>query len=71
MERTGDRALTIMLDGGATCTAGLSVVRRKRQKLGKFTVTTAGGDSIRPFQTSPDRIDYTVAASGQLILTWK
>jgi len=74
MERTGDRALTITLDGGETCTAGLSIVRRKRRKrrkLGKVTVTTAGSDIIRPYRTTVDRIDYNVSASGQLIITWE
>jgi hypothetical protein len=71
MERTGDRALTITLNGGETCTAGLSIVRRKRRKLGKVTVTTAGSDIIRSYRTTTDRIDYNVSASGQLILTWE
>ncbi len=71
MERTGDRALTITLDGGETCSAGLSLVRLKRRKLGKITVTTTGGDLIRPQETSADRIDYRVPASGRLVVSWE
>lgn len=70
MERTGDGALTIMLDGGETCTARLSFVRLKRQRLPKTTVAAVGGDRLRPQEVSPDRIDYYVPASGRLVLTW-
>lgn len=69
-ERTGDRSLTITLDGGETCTAGLSFVRLKRRKLTRTRVTTAGGDVLRPGNASPDRIDYRVPANGRLILNW-
>lgn len=71
MERTGDRSLTITLDGGETCTAGLSVVRLKRRKLTKTTVTTVDGDVVRPRETAPDRVDYRVPANGRLVLTWE
>ena len=71
MERTGDRALTITLDGGETCAANLRLVRRKRRKLPKSTVRTATGDSIRPNATTTDRIDYHVPAAGRLVLTWE
>jgi hypothetical protein len=69
-ERTGDRALTLTLDGGETCTAGLSFVRLKRRKLPTLRVTTAGGDILRPLASSDDRIDYRVPANGRVILTW-
>nr|WP_239475043.1 hypothetical protein [Sphingomonas sp. BT552] len=71
MERTGDRALTITLDGGETCAANLRLVRLKRRKLPKSTVRTATGDSIRPNATTTDRIDYRVPAAGRLVLTWE
>ncbi|MEN2786770.1 hypothetical protein ACFOKI_01275 [Sphingomonas qilianensis] len=71
MERTGDRALTLTLDGGDTCTAGLSIVRLKRRKLTKLRLITAGGDALRPHSSSDDRFDYHVPASGRLILTWE
>lgn len=71
MERTSDRAVTITLDGGDTCTARLSAVRLKRRKLGKIKVATAGGDLLRAHESSADRIDYRVPASGRLILTWE
>jgi hypothetical protein len=70
-ERTGDRALTITLDGGETCTAGLSLVRRKRQKLGKVRLITVGGDVLHPHTTSPNRIDLRVPANGRVVLTWE
>lgn len=71
VERTGDRALTILLDGGETCTANLRLVRQKRRTLPKSAVTTAGGDAIRAHAGSRDRIDYHVPANGRLILTWE
>jgi hypothetical protein len=71
MERTGDRALTLVLDGGETCTADVGIVRLKRHKLGKVTLTAAHGDVLRPYETSPDRIAYHVPASGSVMLTWE
>lgn len=70
-ERIGDHALTLTIDGGETCVAGLSLVRLKRKKLPKVRVTTAGGDVIRPHRSSADRIDYRVPASGRVTLSWK
>jgi hypothetical protein len=70
-ERTGDRALTITLDGGETCTAGLSLVRRKRHKLGKVRLITVGGDVLRPQAISADRVDFRVPANGRVVLTWE
>jgi hypothetical protein len=70
MERTGDRTLSITLDGGETCTASLSLVRAKRRKLGKSRLTTIGGDALRPAASTPDRIDYHPPANGRLILSW-
>ncbi|MFW2829396.1 hypothetical protein [Sphingomonas sp. ID0503] len=71
IERTGDRALTLSLDGGDTCTANLRLVRLKRRKLTKTTLTTDGGDVIRPHETSEDRIDYHAPANGRLVITWE
>ncbi len=70
-ERTGDRALTITLDGGETCSAGFSLVRLKRGKLPSARVVTAGGDELRPHAVSDDRVDYRVPANGRLVLTWQ
>ncbi len=70
MERTGDRAMTITLDGGETCTANLRLVRHKRRTMPKCRVTSAVGDVLRPAATSADRIDYRVPAAGRLVLTW-
>jgi hypothetical protein len=71
MERTGERTLTITLDGGETCTAGLSLVRLKRRTLGKSTIATLGGDVLRPQHSSADRTDYRVPASGRILLSWE
>lgn len=71
MEHSGHRSLTIQLDGGETCRALLSVVRSKRRKLVKASVTTPDGDSIIPHEASGDRIDFSVPANGRLVLTWE
>ncbi len=70
-ERTGERALSISLDGGETCTANLSLVRLPRRKLPGAKVTTAGGDTIRAHCVSDDRVDFHVPAYGRVILTWE
>lgn len=46
-------------------------MRLKRRKMPKCTVTTAGGDVLRPSATAADRIDYRVPANGRLVLTWE
>jgi hypothetical protein len=70
-ERTGDQALTITLDGGETCTAGLSLVRVKRRKLTTAKLIVVGGDVLRPHSVSADRVDYRVPANGRFVLTWE
>lgn len=70
-ERSGERSLSISLDGGETCVANLCVLREKRKKLPKLSVTTAGGDPIRPQASTDDRIDFHVPAFGRVILTWE
>ncbi|MDB5737253.1 MAG: hypothetical protein JWO65_921, partial [Sphingomonas bacterium] len=70
-ERTGDQALTITLDGGETCTAGLSLVRLKRRKLTTAKLIVVGGDVLRPHSVSADRVDYRVPANGRFVLTWE
>jgi hypothetical protein len=70
IERTGDRSLSITLDGGETCTANLRLIRLKRHTMPKTRVTSADGDVLRPQQTSEQRVDYHVPADGRLILSW-
>ncbi len=71
IERTGDHAVSLVLDGGETCEADLSLVRLKRRRMPrKVTLTTAGGDVLRPLTKSGDRLDYRIPADGRLILTW-
>lgn len=71
VERVGDRALAVRLDGGETRTANLRLVRLKRRTLTESVVTTADGTTIDPYATSADRVDYHVPAQGRLILTWE
>jgi hypothetical protein len=70
-ERTGERAVSIQLDGGETCIANVRLVRLPRRKLGKATVMTAGGDRVRPKCVTDDRIDFEVPAGGRFILMWE
>jgi hypothetical protein len=69
-ERTGERALSLQLDGGETCIVNMRLLRIKRKKLPKASVVTAGGDTIRPHCVSDERIDFHVPADGRVILTW-
>jgi hypothetical protein len=69
-ERTGDRAISIALDGGETCTAMVSVVRTGRDPLPKVTVKSIGGDVLRPVHRTADRLDFRVAANGRLLVGW-
>lgn len=72
IERTGERALSLVLDGGETCHADFALVRLKRRHLPeKLTLTSADGDVLRPHGQSTDRIDFRVPASGRIILTWE
>jgi hypothetical protein len=70
-ERTGERALSIQLDGGENCTATVALVRLPRRKLPRAQLVTAGGDAIRPRMTSDDRIEFQVPAAGRVVLTWE
>lgn len=69
-ERVGERSLSIVLDGGETCTASMSFVREPRQQIAKLKVATAGGDTLRGHRRGNDRVEYHVPASGRLIITW-
>jgi len=71
LEHTGERAISLQLDGGETCTALLSVVRLKRRSLPVPSVHLANGDALQPHKATPDRIDFEVPASGRLMLRWK
>jgi len=70
-ERTGDRALTLTLDGGETCNAGLSLVRERRRRLPKVRLVTIDGDALRPHERSEDRIDFRIPANGRVVLSWE
>lgn len=70
-ERTGDRAVSLRLDGGETCMAGLSLVRRPRQKLPACRLMTSDGDALRPYRESAERLDFRVPANARMILAWE
>jgi hypothetical protein len=70
LERTGDRALTLTLDGGETCVASLSLVRLPRRKLTPSTLVTVGGEQIAPRSADADRVEYRVPANGRVVLNW-
>jgi len=53
------------------CLATVRLIRLPRRKLGKASIVTAGGDTIRPFASNHDRVDYRVPADGRFILTWQ
>lgn len=69
-ERTGERSVSIQLDGGETCPADLSLVRLPRRKLPSARLKTAAGEEIEPHRAGEDRIDYRIPAHGRLILSW-
>ncbi|TCU51417.1 hypothetical protein EDF58_1257 [Novosphingobium sp. PhB57] len=69
-ERTGDRSLSIVLDGGETCMAALNFVREERRRLPRIKVATAGGDMPRGHSHDNARVDFNVPAQGRLIITW-
>jgi hypothetical protein len=70
-ERTGDRTLSVQLEGGETSIARLSIVRSGRSALPSTHVATIDGDRIRPCGTASERIDFIVPAAGRLILSWE
>jgi len=69
-ERTGERARSLTLIGGETCTALLAVVRRGRKALPKCKLTLVGGDSVRPSSMQDDRIEFHVPADARVVLSW-
>ena len=69
-ERTSARSLSFGIDGGNTCRASFRVVRLPNTRLPKMTLSKASGEKIRPRQSSADRIDFTIPASGQVMLGW-
>ena len=69
-DRTGERARSLQLTGGETCTALLAVVRRGRTPLPRCKLTLAGGDSVRPSLVADDRIEFLLPATARAVLTW-
>jgi hypothetical protein len=70
-ERTGNRAISLRLDGGENCTAMLRLIRLKGRTLPEFSLSTSTGEAIKPLATDADRVDFEAPASGGLILTWR
>lgn len=69
-EQTGDRAVSVGLDGGETCTAMLCLVRCGHSRLPECVMTDARGKPIPPWRHTDDRIDYLVPAKGRVVLCW-
>lgn len=70
IERTGERTLTLKLDGGETCVASLSFVRAKRRRLPAVHVGSDDGNMFRPHAELTDRTEFRVPANGRLVITW-
>jgi hypothetical protein len=69
-ERTGDRAISLRLDGGETCTANLRLARHGRKPLPAFRLAMPGGKTLEPRARSKDRVDFELPAAGRFILSW-
>jgi hypothetical protein len=69
-ERTGERAMTIQLNGGPNFLADLAVVRLPRRAMPEVGLATIAGTPIKPSRRSPARIDFEVPADGRFVLQW-
>jgi hypothetical protein len=69
-ERPAERAISAQLLGSEGREANLSLIRIGRAKLPTITVTTAGGDRIRPRLQTADRADFHVPAASRIALSW-
>jgi len=69
-ERPSARALSFQLGGCEGREASLSLIRAGRAPLPGFTVTTGGGDRIRPRHATADRIEFHVPADSRITLAW-
>jgi hypothetical protein len=69
-ERTGERAISISLQGGEDCTAHISLIRTGKEQLPEAKLKLASSDEIEPCLRSDDRIDYQLPAISRVILSW-
>jgi hypothetical protein len=69
-ERPTERHINLQIVGGETRTAKLCVLRKGRRKLPRVTLTTAGGEKVRPASRKADRIEYVVPATDEYALRW-
>ena len=69
-ERPTERHLNIHITGGETRTANLFVLRKGKRKLPRITLTSAGGEVIRPTSRKADRIEFIVPATDEYSLRW-
>lgn len=70
-ERVSANVLSIQLDGGETCIAGLSILGLGAGKLPKTSVRTADGETIRVRRSVGKRRDFEVPANGRIVLSWE
>ncbi|MDO7841913.1 hypothetical protein [Sphingomonas immobilis] len=69
-ERTSERSLTFGLDGGHTREAKFILMRLPRATMPKVRLRTISGETVRPFTSGPDRVEFRVPASGEISLQW-
>jgi hypothetical protein len=70
-EQTGNRAISISLDGGETCSAIISVVRTGKAALPHVRMVTAAGKDVPPQSATARRIDFAVPANARFVLSWQ
>ena len=62
--------VTLPQAGGHPRKATFSLVRLPQRKLPRFTLRTIAGETLRPRHRSPDLIEYSIPASGEVSLRW-
>ena len=65
----GDSRLRLRLNGGAGCTAKLSILQKGDATLPQVKVM-AGGDPVRPHETLAQGTEFHVPADGEVDLSW-
>jgi hypothetical protein len=71
IERLGEKAISVSLNGGETSRARFSVVGLKRRKLPSVNLAYATGEPLDATLCGKDRIDYSVVTDRRLILKWE
>jgi hypothetical protein len=69
-ERPAERALSFQLGGAEGAEAMLHLVRTGRAHLPAFTVTSRGGQRLRPSRRGRDLVSYRVPAHSEITVMW-